>query len=405
MGSYGLLGEKLGHSYSPQIHAQLGGYEYKLYPTPREDVPGFVKNNSLAGFNVTIPYKETVMPYLDHISEEALRIGSVNTIVRMPDGQLHGHNTDYFGFRYMLGNTSRLAGKKALILGSGGASKTVRAVLSDVGCAPVITISRSGADNYMNIARHADAAVIVNTTPVGMYGNQNTSPIELAMFPHCMLALDLIYNPAKTHFLMQADRLGIENRGGLTMLVAQAVRAAEIWGCISENSADIDAITEKIQNSMRSIALIGMPGSGKSSIGRALAEMTGRKFIDLDEVITEEAGMPIPDFFAKFGEKAFRALESKVLASAAQESSAVIATGGGIVTVPGNRYLLSQNCITIMISRPLSELPSFGRPVTAAKGVEQLWKERKDLYNTWSTKYYKNIGVDETAQAIAADLG
>lgn len=405
MGSYGLLGEKLGHSYSPQIHARLGDYEYKLYPTPREDVSDFVKNNGLAGFNVTIPYKETVMPYLDNISEEALRIGSVNTIVRMPDGQLHGHNTDYFGFRYMLGNTSRLAGKKALILGSGGASKTVRAVLNDVGCDPVITISRTGDDNYMNIARHADAAVIVNTTPVGMYANQNTSPIELAMFPHCILALDLIYNPAKTHFLMQAERLGVENRGGLTMLVAQAVRASEIWGCIPENSADIDAITEKIQNSMRSIALIGMPGSGKSSIGRALAEITGRKFIDLDEVITKEAGMPIPDFFAKFGEKAFRALESKVLATAVQESSAVIATGGGIVTVPGNRYLLSQNCITVMISRPLNELPSYGRPVTAAKGVEQLWKERKELYVAWSIKCYNNIGVDETAQSIAADLG
>lgn len=405
MGRYGLLGEKLGHSYSPQIHAELADYEYKLYPTPREEVPDFVKNNGLDGFNVTIPYKETVMPCLDHISEEALRIGSVNTVVRMPDGQLHGHNTDYYGFMYMLGNTARLKGKKAIILGGGGASKTVYAVLSDVGCDPVVIISRSGENNYFNLDMHTDASVIVNTTPVGMYGNQNNSPIELSMFPHCMLALDLIYNPAKTHFLMQAERLGIEYRGGLTMLVAQAVRASEIWGCIPENSADIDAITEKVQNSMRSIALIGMPGSGKSSVGRALAELTGRKFIDLDEMITEEAGMPIPEFFEKFGEPAFRALESRMLAKAARESSCVIATGGGIVTIPGNRYLLSQNCITIMIKRPLQELPSFGRPVTAAKGVEQLWKERKELYYAWSEKVYSNTGVNETAQAIAADLG
>ena len=404
MGRYGLLGEKLGHSYSPQIHAELADYEYRLYPTARENVPDFVKNNGLDGFNVTIPYKETVMPYLDAISDEALRIGSVNTVVRMPDGTLHGHNTDYFGFMYMLGDTERLRGKKALVLGSGGASKTVRAVLGDVGCEPVVTISRSGEDNYTNLARHADAAVIVNTTPVGMYGNQNTSPIELAMFPHCVLALDLIYNPAMTHFLMQAERLGIEYRGGLTMLAAQAARAAEIWGCIPENTADIDAITAKVQNSMRSIAIIGMPGSGKSSIGAALAGITGRKFVDLDEMITAEAGMPIPEFFSKYGEPAFRALESRMLAAAAKESSCVIATGGGIVTVPGNRYLLEQNCITVLIERPLEELPSFGRPVTAAKGVEQIYRERRELYNSWSVKKYANTGIEETARAIAADF-
>ena len=404
MGRYGLLGEKLGHSYSPQIHAELADYEYRLYPTARENVPDFVKNSGLDGFNVTIPYKETVMPYLDAISDEALRIGSVNTVVRMPDGTLHGHNTDYFGFMYMLGDTERLRGKKALVLGSGGASKTVRAVLGDVGCAPVVTISRSGEDNYTNLARHADAAVIVNTTPVGMYGNQNTSPIELAMFPHCVLALDLIYNPAMTHFLMQAERLGIEYRGGLTMLAAQAARAAEIWGCIPENTADIAAITEKVQNSMRSIAIIGMPGSGKSSIGAALAGITGRKFVDLDEMITAEAGMPIPEFFSKYGEPAFRALESRMLAAAAKESSCVIATGGGIVTVPGNRYLLEQNCITVLIERPLEDLPSFGRPVTAAKGVEQIYRERRELYNSWSVKKYANTGIEETARAIAADF-
>ena len=404
MGAYGLLGEKLGHSYSPQIHAMLGDYEYKLYPTERDNVPDFVKNNGLAGFNVTIPYKEVVMPCLDWISPEALRIGSVNTVVRNPDGTLHGYNTDYFGFRYMLGDTARLAGKKAIVLGGGGASKTVCAVLNDVGCSPVVVISRSGDDNYFNISRHADASVIVNTTPVGMFGNQDNCAIELSMFPHCELALDLIYNPAKTHFLMQAERLGIENRGGLTMLTAQAAKAAEIWGCIPENSADIDGITARIQNSMKSIALIGMPGSGKTSIGMRLAELTDRKFIDLDEVITDEAGMPIPEYFTKYGEPAFRRLESKVLASAAKNSACVIATGGGIVTIPGNRYLLEQNCTTILIERPLDELPSFGRPVTAAKGVEQIYRERKDLYDAWSEKKYDNIGVEETAQAIAADI-
>lgn len=404
MGKYGLLGEKLSHSYSPQIHALLADYEYRLYPTPRDDVPGFVRNCGLDGFNVTIPYKEVVMPHLDHISDEALRIGSVNTVVRMPDGTLHGHNTDYYGFMCMLGDAARLKGKKALVLGGGGASKTVCAVLADAGCDPVIVVSRSGENNYLNLARHADACVIVNTTPVGMYGNQDNAPVELSLFPHCMLALDLIYNPARTHFLMQAERLGIECRGGLTMLVAQAVRASEIWGCIPEGATDIAAITETIQNSMRSIALIGMPGSGKTSIGRALASATGRKFIDLDERITELAGMSIPEYFAKYGEPAFRALESKALAAAAKESSAVIATGGGIVTVPGNKYLLAQNCVTVLIKRPLDQLPSYGRPVTAAKGVEQIYRERRALYDSWSVKKYDNVGVEETARAIAKDF-
>ena len=404
MGRYGLLGEKLGHSYSPQIHAQLGDYEYKLYPTERENVPDFVRNSSLDGFNVTIPYKETVMPYLDSISPEARRIGSVNAIVRKTDGSLHGYNTDYFGFSFMLGDTERLKGRKALVLGSGGASKTVCAVLSDAGCDPVIVISRSGENNYSNLSMHSDASVIVNTTPVGMYGNQDTSPIELAMFPHCTLALDLIYNPAKTHFLMQAERLGIENRGGLTMLVAQAVRAAEIWGCIPESTADIDGITEQIRKSMLNIALIGMPGCGKSSIGRKLAELTGRIFVDLDDEITKAAGMPIPEYFAAFGEAAFRRLESLTLARFAKQSAAVIATGGGIVTVPGNRYLLDQNSLVLLIERPLDELPSFGRPVTAAKGVEQIYRERKALYDDWSIKSYNNTGIEDTAQRIFEDI-
>ena len=403
MGRYGLLGETLSHSYSPQIHAALGDYEYRLYPTPRDDVPAFIKDNGLDGFNVTIPYKETVIPYLDSISDEARRIGSVNTVLRAPDGSLHGHNTDYFGFMYMLGDISKLRGKKALVLGSGGASKTVRTVLADAGCDPVIIISRSGEDNYTNLARHADAFVIVNTTPVGMYPNTEASPVDLTLFPNCALALDLIYNPAMTQFLMQAESLGIEYRGGLSMLTAQAVRAAEIWGLIPENSADIDCITRSIERGMRSIALIGMPGCGKTSIGKILAEITGRNFVDLDECISQAAEMPIPEYFAAHGEAAFRALETSVLARYAKESALVIATGGGIVTVPENRQLLRQNCSVVLITRPLDELPAYGRPVTAAKGVERIYAERREAYESWSENAYANTGIDETAHAIAAD--
>ncbi len=400
MKKYGLIGEKLGHSYSPEIHALLGDYEYRLYPMPREAVGDFVQKGGLSGFNVTIPYKETVMPFLDRISPEARRIGSVNTVVREADGSTSGYNTDYFGFSVELGDVSHLKGKKALVLGSGGASKTVRAVLGDAGLSPVVTISRKGPDNYQNLSRHSDAALIVNTTPVGMYPAVEASPIDLRQFPACQLALDLIYNPAWTEFLLQARELGIPCRGGLIMLAAQARKAAELFGAIAPGVIRDEDVADEVSRQNRSIALIGMPGCGKTSVGRALAEITGRQLIDTDERIRQEIDMPIPEYFARFGEPAFRKIESRILAEAAKESRAVIATGGGIVTVPENRRSLLRNCQVVYLRRSLDQLPDFGRPVTQKTGVEALFAQRKALYEGWADDIVDNVGIEATAEIL-----
>lgn len=400
MKKYGLIGEKLGHSYSPEIHALLGDYEYRLYPMPREAVGEFVQNGGLNGFNVTIPYKETVMPFLDRISPEARRIGSVNTVVRESDGSTSGYNTDYFGFSVELGDVSHLKGKKALVLGSGGASKTVRTVLSDAELNPVVTISRKGPDNYQNLSRHSDAALIVNTTPVGMYPAVESSPIDLRQFPECQLALDLIYNPAWTEFLLQARELGIPCRGGLIMLAAQARKAAELFGAIAPGVIRDEDVADEVSRQNRSIALIGMPGCGKTSVGRALAEITGRRLIDTDERIQQEIGMPIPEYFARFGEPAFRKIESRILAEAAKESRAVIATGGGIVTVPENRRSLLRNCQVVYLRRSLDQLPDFGRPVTQKIGVEALFAQRRALYEGWADDIVDNVGIEATAEIL-----
>ncbi len=400
---YGLIGRKLGHSYSPQIHALIGDYPYTLHPMEPEEIENFLKNGDWAGMNVTIPYKETVLPYLSEISPEARRIGSVNTILRTGANRLVGHNTDYFGFSWILGDTAPFVGKKALILGSGGASKTVQAVLGDRNI-PFVVISRMGENNYSNLQKHADAELIVNTTPVGMFPNVEESPIDLKLFPHCRLALDLIYNPARTSFMLQAEELGIECRGGIGMLSAQAVQAAKIWGLFDQSMSDpVAKIAETVQKSMRSIALIGMPGCGKSSVGSLLAEKTGRKFIDTDEIVVRIAGKPIPEIFAQDGEEAFRAIETQALSEAAKESRAVIATGGGIVTQKRNLPILRRNCAIVLLERNLSDLPIAGRPLSQGRGVQEIYRERQPLYEAWADARYFNEDIAKVAAKIEED--
>jgi len=401
-GKYGLIGKTLGHSYSPQIHALIGDYEYGLYPMEEEDIPAFLQRD-FAGMNVTIPYKETVMPYLGAISREAQRIGSVNTLVRRENGSLVGHNTDYFGFSHILGDSAAFRGKKALILGSGGASKTVQAVLADRGV-PFVVISRSGKNNYQNLHLHADAQLIVNTTPAGMFPNVEEAPLDLALFPQCRLVLDLIYNPARTTLMLQAEKMGVESRGGIGMLAAQAVKAAELWGLKESTAPDTtEQIAQKVQRDMKSIALIGMPGCGKTSVGSALAQSADRKFIDIDELIVETAGKPIPEIFAEDGEEAFRSLETQALMSAAKQSRAVIATGGGVVTRSRNLDILRRNCTIVYIERELSLLPVAGRPLSQAKGVQELYRERAPLYESWCDARYENISIEQTALLIKED--
>lgn len=393
----GLLGEKLSHSYSPQIHTHLGDYPYLLYEKAREEVEDFVLRGDFDAINVTIPYKKTVVPFCTRLSTVARRLGSVNTLLRTEDGGLFGHNTDYFGFSYMLDKSGvSPEGKKVLVLGSGGASVTVSAVLRDRGAAKVIVISRSGEDNYENLSRHYDAEIIVNTTPVGMYPHPGISPVKLSEFPSCRAALDLIYNPEKTAFLLEAEALGIPHVNGLTMLVAQAKESAEYFGDTPLSNDIIDKTVSSLAAKQRNLVLVGMPGSGKSTLGRILAAKTGRKLIDADAEIEKAAGMSIPSIFAQEGEDGFRKRETEVLRKWGMESGLIIATGGGCVKREENTPLLRQNGTVFWIKREIEALPREGRPLSKGADLAAMYEERKPLYEKIADITVENRGEAET---------
>ncbi len=390
MQRYGLLGEKLGHSYSPQIHAQLASYPYDLYEVAPERLDAFLRTTELAGMNVTIPYKKAVIPYCKALSPAAARIGSVNTLVRRADGW-YGDNTDYDGFCYMARDFA-IAGKKALVLGNGGVSLTVQQALRDLGAREVVVISRRGPDNYQNLARHADAQIIANATPVGMYPNNGASPLDLAGFPRLEGVLDLIYNPARTALLLQAERRGIACNGGLGMLVAQAKRAAELFTGRAIADGEIERITRCLAGQMQNIVLIGMPGCGKTTLGKALAARLDRSFYDADTVLEQRAGRSIPEIFRCDGEAAFRALETQTLAELGKCSGAVIATGGGCVTRPENAPLLRQNGRVVWVKRPLDRLPVSGRPVSQRMSAAAIYAQRRDRYAAFAAYTVENDG-------------
>lgn len=403
----GLIGKTLSHSYSPQIHGELGDYDYSLFELAENELREFVRSDKFHGANVTIPYKIAVIPYLDEISPEAARIGSVNTIVHTTDGKLKGYNTDYYGFGYMLDSAGiSVSGKKVLVLGSGGASLTVRTLLSDRGAKEVVVISRSGENNYSNIHLHADADVIVNTTPVGMYPNNGTFPVSLDTFAKLSGVADIIFNPSKTRLILDAEARGIKCAGGLSMLVAQAKAASEYFTGRKIDDGEIKRITEKIGMQMKNIALVGMPGCGKSTVGKVIAEKTGREFVDLDAVITEKAGMPIPEIFAKYGEPYFRELETEALAEVAKRSGLVIATGGGTVIKEENRRLLKQNSTTVFIKRDIANLPTDGRPVSQASSLADLYKVRLPFYlDAADLETELSETPDESAKIIMERVG
>ena len=406
MKRFGLLGEKLGHSFSPSIHWMLGSYSYELREVAPEGLDDFLEGNELDGFNVTIPYKQAVIHKCGELSERARAIGSVNTVIRRDDGTYFGENTDYDGFMLMVAPVrDDIRGKKALVLGSGGASATVRTVLSDLGADPVITVSRSGRVNYGNIALHGDAKVIVNATPVGMYPNNGRSPIDLTGFPECIFLADLIYNPAKTALILQAERLGIPFAGGLLMLVEQARRAAELFDGGTIPVAKSFEIAEKIERQTKNVVLIGMPGCGKTAVGRCLCDITKRRFVDADAEIEDREGVSIPEMFAEKGEAYFRKKETEVLSDLCKGSGLIIATGGGAVTTPENRDIMRQNGKVVYIKRKLKDLATSGRPVTGAKGVRQIFKERADLYRSWSDVTVDNKDPRKAAEKIAEVLG
>lgn len=393
----GLLGGKLGHSYSPQIHGMLADYEYRLYEKTQEELSEFLLHSDVCGLNVTIPYKKTVIPFCAELSPRAQRLGAVNTLVRRSDGTLVGHNTDYFGFETLLHHSGlSVSGKKALVLGSGGASATAVAVLQDHG-SDVIVISRSGENNYQNLGRHRDAALIVNATPVGMYPGNGAAPLSLDEFPNLEGVLDMVYNPARTALLLQAEERGIPAANGLLMLVAQAKESAE-WFLGKPISQDvIPKITRKLRSQMENIILIGMPGSGKTTVSSILLQKTGRKTVDSDEEFLARFGRTPAQTITEDGEAAFRQLESQMLADLGKLSGIVLATGGGCVTISENYPLLHQNGTLFYLQRSLDLLPLDGRPISRSTGVEALFQKRDPLYRQFADHLIDNNGLPEAA--------
>lgn len=398
----GLLGEKLGHSYSPQIHSMLADYEYKLFEKSPEELEDFLKSGEFDGLNVTIPYKKSVMPYCAELSPTAAQIGSVNTIVRRSDGSLYGDNTDAFGFENLIvHNGIEVKGKKALVLGTGGASVTAQAVLKNLGASEVVVISRKGEDNYENIAKHADAEIIANTTPVGMYPNNGKAAVDLTQFPKLSGVLDVVYNPARTALLLQAERLGIPCAGGLYMLVSQAKRSCELFTGKSIPDSEIDRIERVLSHQMQNIVIIGMPGSGKTAVSTMLAEKLGRKILDTDTIVSENAGMTIPEIFAAQGEAGFRRLETEATAEVGKLSGNIISTGGGVVTVADNYGLLHQNGVIVWIERDTNKLARDGRPISLSSDLNELYAARLPLYERFADIKADNNGdINDTVNAI-----
>ncbi len=391
---YGLIGEKLGHSFSKPIHESIAGYTYELKEIAKEDLDAFMKAKDFCGINVTIPYKADVIPYLDYIDPAAQRIGAVNTIVNR-DGKLYGYNTDFGGMKALIENAGfDLENKKVLILGSGGTSKTANAVSESLGAREIIIVSRGGEVNYKNVADlHKDCDYIINTTPCGMYPNNDTFAVEPSLFPELKGIADVVYNPLETSIVRKGKEVGVKGVTGLYMLVSQAVLASELFTGDKFNVKKVtDEVFSKILSEKQNIVLIGMPGSGKSTIGRALSEKTAKAFIDTDDMIVEKHGV-ISNIFAQHGESYFRDIESEAVKEVSKQSGIIIATGGGAILRKENVDALRQNGIIFFLNRPLEDIiPTDDRPLSS--NVEALKKRFEERYDKYKSAGDFEIAVD-----------
>ena len=416
---YGVLGRVLGHTYTPTIYKELAGLEYVRFEREPEDLEAFMTGDEWEGTNVTIPYKADAAAAADERSPRVRRLGVANTLVRRPDGTIYAENTDVLGFAWMLERFCRrelggsanevLLGKKCLVLGSGGASQAVQAALEDVGAA-VVVVSRAGEDNYGNLLeRHADASLVVNTTPVGMFPSCPATPVadeDLARMAGLLGVLDVVYNPNRTGICLAAESLGLPSESGLAMLVAQAFFASELFQGKKLDEASIEPIELDIERQTRNIVLIGMPGAGKTTTGKRLARLLSRPFVDIDDEVALRSGQTAAQIIEQRGEDAFRKVETEVTGDVCSRSGLVVACGGGVVTRPCNRDLLRQNGVVVMVDRPLGELSSKGRPVSAAKGIERLAAERMDAYRSWSDIQIECTGTAEgDAKVILSKVG
>ncbi|HWP51978.1 MAG TPA: shikimate kinase [Clostridia bacterium] len=389
---YGLIGEKLGHSYSKQIHRALCSYDYELLSIPQNEIEAFLSARQFSGLNVTIPYKRTVISHCDLLTDAAREIGSVNTLVMQPDGRLLGDNTDYAGFLYLARKAGiSFKGKKVLVLGSGGTSLTVRAALRHENAREVVVVSRTGAVNYHNVYEQDDTDIIVNTTPVGMFPNNGESLLDLTRFHRLGGVLDVVYNPLCTALLLEARRLGIPCGGGLSMLVAQAKYAAERFGKMSISDDQIGIIEQKMRKELTNLVLVGMPGSGKTTLAAACAESMGREVVEIDDIIVQKAGMSIPEIFAQYGEARFREIESETVSEVGRRTGLVISTGGGAVLKEKNVNSMRQNGLVVCLERPLELLSTDGRPLSKGiKALRAMKEQRAPIYKKSSDFIVEN---------------
>ncbi len=399
---YGLLGAHLSYSFSPEIHGEFADYKYDLFEKKESEIENFLKDKSLKAINITIPYKKTVMKYCNEISDIARRIDAVN-VIKFENGKLIADNTDYYGIEYMLkkGNIE-IADKRVAILGDGATAKTIKVVLEDLGAKEILNISRKGNIKFEETQKYDFVDVIINATPVGMYPGESKPLVDLKKFKNLKGIADVVYNPSRTKFILQGEEIGIKTINGLSMLVGQAKKAVEIFLNKKISDKKLDEVYGKIYRSTQNIVLIGMPGSGKSSIGERISRKLNRKFIDIDTEIEKHENRTIPEIFEKDGEEYFRKVEKELTYKFSRETGVVISTGGGVVLDDENYDSLKQNGYIVLIERELEKLSTEGRPLS--KGgldkLKRIKRERQDKYNKFADFKVKNIYVPKVVDEI-----
>ena len=404
---YGLIGEKLGHSFSADIHAKLGDYDYKLCELTKQELHEFMTKKDFCAINVTIPYKQDVIPYLDEIDSFAADIGAVNTIVNK-GGKLYGYNTDFYGMKGLICRENiEIKDKNVAILGTGGTSKTAHTVATDMGSRSVVKVSRTpgaGQITYDELyARAGEINVIINTTPVGMYPHDGGVPVDIDKFKNLVGVIDAVYNPLKTNFVLDAMNKGISARGGLYMLVAQAAYAAKLFFDDESMMSKTEGIFRELENGKQNIVLVGMPGSGKTTVGTKLAQLLNREVIDSDDEIVKDVHMTIPEYFEKYGEVEFRDRESEVTERLAQKNGVVIATGGGAVLRDKNVKMLRRNGVIVFLDRSIDNiLPTEDRPLSRDReALQKRYNERYPIYCAAADIHISADGsVDEVAERV-----
>jgi len=404
---YGLLGEKLSHSFSPQIHMALADYTYELMEVAPENIDKFMTERDFSAINVTIPYKQTVIPYLDSIDEAAKEIGAVNTVVNR-DGKLYGYNTDYYGLISLMERTGiSLKDKKVLILGSGGTSKTARVAAKELGAREIYRLSRTAREDCITyedaLNSHTDSEIIINTTPAGMYPEIYSKAISLEKFHKLEGVVDAIYNPLCPLLVLEAKEKGIKATGGLYMLVAQAAKASEYFIGKKPDEDAVERVYNDLLKNKENIVLIGMPSSGKTSVGSVLSEKLGKSLVDTDSLIVEKAGMEITEIFARYGEKHFRDLETEVIKELSSKQDLIISTGGGAILREENVRALKHNGVVVFLDRPLDKLiATDDRPLSSnVSDLKKRYNERIDIYNS-SADIKINVveGIEKTAEIV-----